>query len=180
MDEMTVQVARIELWSDLIKIGIPAVAGLVSGLIVGLVPYFIERRRLDNASQQENINFYRGKITDLVDALALFSGHLYRYISALQSSMINSNDVSDEYASHSGQEMLANEYYLKKARAIAGLIGAKKLLASLEEFDGQASKAIQVLIKRGPGDPEDAVRQLKVAEKRVMSDLDYLLSEKDG
>ncbi|UYG01259.1 hypothetical protein [Halomonas sp. GD1P12] len=76
--------------------------------------------------------------------------------------------------SQAGQEMLANEYHLKKARAIAGLIGEKNLLSLLEEYDGQASETINAVIKGVP-DPENSIKDLKLMERKVIKSLDVLL-----
>ena len=179
MEEISVQIARLEVWSDLVKIGVPALVGLISGLVVGLVPYFIERQRLKDLRREEALKFRRDQVSDLIDSLSIFSGHLYRYVSAQQSLFHNHNEAIEEYVSQAGQEMLANEYCLKKARAIAGLIGKKELSDSLEEYDRQTTATIKSLIKRVP-DPEESIDSLKRVERRVLDNLDQLLREEHG
>ncbi|UYG01258.1 hypothetical protein [Halomonas sp. GD1P12] len=91
MEEVAIEIASLEVLSDLIKIGIPALSGLLSGVVVGLVPYFIEKQRLRDLKQQGAVKFQREKVAELIDALSIFSGHLYRYVSAQQSLFYNYN-----------------------------------------------------------------------------------------
>ncbi|WP_288368142.1 hypothetical protein [uncultured Alcanivorax sp.] len=179
MEEAAIEVAKLEVLSDLIKIGVPAFAGLLSGLVVGLVPYYIEKQRLKDSKQQETVKFRREKVAELIDALSIFSGHLYRYVSAQQSLFYNYNEAGEEYVSQVGQDMLANEYHLKKARAVAGLIGETVLSELLEEYDRQASVTIKAILKRVP-DPEKSIEDLKLVEKKVMKNLGVLLREENG
>ncbi|UDM05848.1 hypothetical protein LG409_10530 [Halomonas sp. NyZ770] len=176
MEEVAIEIARLEVLSDMIKIGIPAFAGLLSGLVAGLLPYFIEKQRLRDSRQNEAVKFRREKVAELVDALSIFSGHLYRYVSAQESLFQNYNEATEEFVSQVGQEMLANEYHLKKARAIAGLISEKGLLSLLEEYDGQASETIRAVLNRVP-DPEKSIEDLKLIERKVMNSLDVLLRD---
>lgn len=175
MEDIALEAAKIEVWNDLVKIGIPALAGLISGLSVSLISLFVEKQRHKNLVKQESINFQRQKVSELIESLSIFSGHLFRYVSAQIALHKYYHEGGEEYVGEVGKEMLANEYNLKKARAIANLIGNDDLCNSLEEFDKQASETIQSLVDKMHDHPQESTEALKQKERKVLNDLNKLL-----
>src|SRR5690606_32979052 len=73
MDDIATRSAEIELYSDLVKIGVPALTGLLGGLIGGLIPYFLEKRKLREAERREAREYWRKQVGELIDCLSDFS-----------------------------------------------------------------------------------------------------------
>lgn len=175
MDDIATRSAEIELYSDLVKIGVPALTGLLGGLIGGLIPYFLEKRKLREAERREAREYWRKQVGELIDCLSDFSGTLFAYISMLRSSSFNGGEEFDSKLSNAAGQMLKREVRLKKARAIAGMMGRASVVSAIDEFDRQASESIKVLVEGIRGTAEPAVELLKEKERRLLSALNELL-----
>ncbi|WP_432462920.1 hypothetical protein [Agarivorans sp. QJM3NY_33] len=76
---------EIELYKDAIKIGVPAIVGLMAGLI----PYLIERKKVSVQRLIENEKGRRELIISFSEALSIYIGSSSAYISYLLSSEFN-------------------------------------------------------------------------------------------
>lgn len=150
---------EIELYRDLIKIGIPALVGLLSGSIIGLIPYFLEKQKIKNSNSREDIQFRRLQTVSLIDSLSEFSGNLNRYIS-LKITRGRDDDGYKRMLAEASNELLASEFKLNRAIAIAGMLGCDSLVEKLTEYDIQASKTINSVNNTGQTDTIDSLKQL--------------------
>lgn len=76
--------------------------------------------------------------------------------------------------SSAARQMLEREARLKKARAIAGMMGRASVVNAIDEFDKRSTESIAVLV-RGIRDTGAAVDLLKEKERRLCSLLNELL-----
>ncbi|WP_417864272.1 hypothetical protein [Vreelandella venusta] len=176
MEDIAVQIAQLEFWSDFTKMAIPGLIGLLTDVATGVIPYFVEVRRLEDKRQQDESLFRREKMSELIDSLSIFSGNLMRYLSVLKSAVHDQDAQFNDFLRSSGQELLQNEYHLKKARAIAGMLGSQSLSDLLASYDKKASEVVRYAIKNmGNYKNDDIFEDLKNIEKDVMEKLNVLV-----
>lgn len=175
MDDIATRSAEIELYSDLVKIGVPALTGLLGGLIGGLIPYFLEKRKLREAERRETREYWRKQVGELIDCLSDFSGTLFAYISMLRSSSFSGGEEFDSQLSKAAMQMLEREIRLKKARAIAGMMGRVSVVNAIDDFDKQATESIGILVRGVRDTAEPTVELLKEKERALLLSLNELL-----
>lgn len=165
---------EIELYKDAIKIGIPALVGLLAGL----VPYFIERRKIGIQKQIESEKSRKEIILQFSDALSKYLGSSSAYISYLLSSEHNGGDEWDEKVAKSATKMLEDEVDRTRAKALAGLIGNSDVIDLLLEHDSAVSNVISLLAhpRRVEAEEKDKViNQMRQCEKNLLLSLGALL-----
>jgi hypothetical protein len=79
MDNIATNVAEIELYKDIVKIGIPALLGLFSGLI----PFFLEKNKLKESTLKEKQEFRNKQVIELIECFSIFSGNLSAYLTII-------------------------------------------------------------------------------------------------
>ena len=146
MENLVDKTAELEVYKDLIKIGIPAIIGLLGGLSGGYFPYRIQSAKLKEESKQKRIEFKRIQVLDLIDCFSIFNGNLSAYNSMLISGDGSSGDEYQDKAHQLAYQLLDSETKLVKAKAIAGLLGYPKIIEKLDDFDKQASATIKILL----------------------------------
>lgn len=180
MENIANKTAEFELYSDLIKIGLPAALTLFAGLIAGLLPYLLEKRKLREAIKQEARAFYRAQSIELIECISYFSGRLFHYIN-IQLGCNKISGLSEEQESQlvvSEQQVSEAEEKLKKARAIAGMLGKQIILDKIDEFDSQTTITFNSLAGATSDESKEYLRLLRNKEKEMMSSLNSLIDEK--
>ena len=174
MTDISVELAQIALYTDIAKIGIPALAGI----LVGLIPYFLERKKLSASNLKEQRIFYQSQVIELIECFSDFSGSYFRYLSfiiATQKGTLQDDKMIKETFS-AGNELLKSEMRLKKARAIAALIGNTQLVQSLDDFDTESQKTLTKMNKSPRMDSKEIITLVKNKEKIVLSNLNSILN----
>ncbi|MCP4552953.1 MAG: hypothetical protein GY834_13140 [Bacteroidetes bacterium] len=163
---------EIELYKDIVKIGIPALAGLLAGLI----PYVLERNKLHQEAVREGREFKRNQIIELIDCFSKFSGNLSAYISRLLSMKYSGGEKFYSKLVCSGDNVLLNEVNLTKAKVISGLIGGNQLVEAFHEYDRQTSAVINLLAKP-EGISDDKKKQVVAELKKKENELIVMFNE---
>ena len=145
MDSVINSTAEIEAYKDLIKIGIPALVGLLGGLIGGYFPYSIQKSKIEDEKRRENADFKRKQLCELLNCFSIFSGSLFSYCYILLTKESNNGAGIDAKVTELGVEMLSNEVHLVKSKVISGLLGHPDIVSKIIEFDELASETIQIL-----------------------------------
>jgi len=145
--------------SDAIKIGLPALIGLMAGLI----PYLIERKKLSIQKEINECNKKSEIAWALVESFSKFSGSASEYLSILLSRKLNLEGEWHERLEKAGNNMLSLESEIMKAKALAGITGNKELLDAFIQYDKMISRAIGVF-----------VRKLKLPDEEVQEILDSI------
>ena len=165
---------EIELYKDAIKIGVPAIVGLMAGLI----PYLIERKKVSVQRLIENEKGRRELIISFSEALSKYIGSSSAYISYLLSSEFNGGEEWGKRVSESATKMLENEVDRTKAKALSGLIGNTKVIDSILEYDKYVGEVISLLAHPKRTEEEEknqAVGRMKDSEKELLYALGKLL-----
>lgn len=179
MDELTIMAAKIELLNDLVKIGIPALIGIVSGFI----PYFIEKRKFSFKQQQDLIMYKRERMSELIDVLSVYSGIMYKHLTLVKNYTAAdpqdymSLDEHEEYLNNvkkSSSELLVNDFKLKKAKAIIGVLGSKKVYGLIVSYEKSSNELLSSILNDSD-DIEIKVNAFKEAENLVLGSLDDVL-----
>ena len=164
---------EIELYKDIVKIGVPALVGLMAGLI----PYFLERKKLQHESDRENRKFRRDQIVTLIDCYSQFAGNLSTLISMLLSKKFNGGDQFELELNQCRNKMFSNEVNLKKAKAIAALLDNSQLVNLFNEYDHSVSAAINLLghpERKTDQEKEQTINTLRKKESELINLLNTL------
>ncbi len=178
MDEVANRAAEIELYADIVKIGIPAITGLLGAFIGVLATLLIEKSRINAAAKRERQEFYRQQIANLINDLSEFSGSLFTYISLLSSRKYNHSEALESKITESGIEMLSKNIHLKKAKVALCILNHSEITELLDAYDEQASIAIDTILHSSKQNAEPAIKILKLSEKKLFKSLHVLLSIK--
>ncbi|WP_077343619.1 hypothetical protein [Pseudocolwellia agarivorans] len=165
---------EIELYKDIIKIGIPAVVGLSAGLI----PYMIERRKISAQRYMENEKGRRELILSFSEALSKNIGSSTSYIAYLLSSDFNCSKDMAEKISESSVKMQESEIDRTRAKALSGIIGNNLVTDALLEYDKCISKVISFIIDPKCSDKNERnslIEKMKLSEKEFLHALGKLL-----
>jgi hypothetical protein len=165
---------EIELYKDAIKIGVPAVVGLMAGLI----PYLIERKKVSVQRLIENEKGRRELIISFSEALSKYIGSSSAYISYLLSSEFNGGEEWGERVSESAKKMLENEVDRTKTKALSGLLGNTKVIDSILEYDKYVGEVISLLAHPKRTEEEEknqAIGRMKESEKELLYALGKLI-----
>jgi hypothetical protein len=165
---------EIELYKDAIKIGVPALVGLLAGL----VPYFIERRKVNIQQEIEREKSRKEIIFKFSDALSKYLGSSSAYISYLVSSEHNGGDEWNKKVSKSATEMLEGEIDRIRAKALAGLIGNSDVIDLLLEHDSAIRKVLNLLAHPRRVEIEEKERvlcEMRQCEKSLLLSLGKIL-----
>jgi hypothetical protein len=161
---------EIGLYQDAIKIGVPAILGLFAGLI----PYFIERKRVSVQQIIENEKGRKELIINFTEALSKYIGSSSTYINHSLSSKLSSTHAHrekfNEWITEAGKNMQDNQENRVKAKALIGLIGDSKIIDSMLKYDKCVSDVIQIL--NGSNEihlkQDEAIKQMKISEKELL------------
>ncbi|WP_119968125.1 hypothetical protein [Shewanella japonica] len=167
MESVVNNVAEIEAYKDLIKIGIPALFGLLGALVGGLFPYRLQKAKLADEKRRENAEFNKKQICELIDCFSKFSGSLFAYCNILLSKQNNNGVGIDSKVTEFGSMMLENEINLVKSKAIAGFLGHSDIVSKIVEFDELASETIQILLK--PNNDKSCIGKLRTKEADLVN-----------
>jgi hypothetical protein len=165
---------EIELYKDAIKIGVPAIVGLMAGLI----PYLIERNKVSVQRLIENEKGRRELIIRFSEALSKYIGSSSTYICYLLSSEFNGGEEWDKMVSESSTKMLENEVDRTRAKALSGIIGNTKVIDSILEYDKHVAEVISLLAHPKRTEDEEkrkALARMKESEKELLYALGKLL-----
>ena len=172
MTDLTSELARIDLYKDIAKIGIPALIGLVAGLI----PYFLEKQKIKDVNSREQRKFHQSLVSELIECFSDYSGAYFRYVALVGSKARGSSgEKMRETAFEAGNETLLNGARLKKARSIAALLGNKDLVSTLDEFDEFSKKAINKILENPKINSLELISEVKNKEKDVLENFNSLL-----
>jgi hypothetical protein len=165
---------EIELYKDAIKIGVPAIVGLMAGLI----PYLIERKKVSVQRLIENEKGRRELIISFSEALSKYIGSSSAYISYLLSSEFNGGEEWEGRVSESAKKMLENEVDRTKTKALSGLLGNTKVIDSILEYDKYVGEVISLLAHPKRTEEEEknqAINRMKESEKELLYALGKLI-----
>jgi hypothetical protein len=165
---------EIELYKDAIKIGVPAIVGLMAGLI----PYLIERKKVSVQRLIENEKGRRELIISFSEALSKYIGSSSTYISYLLSSEFNGGEEWEGRVSESAKKMLENEVDRTKTKALSGLLGNTKVIDSILEYDKYVGEVISLLAHPKRNEEEEknqAINRMKESEKELLYALGKLI-----
>jgi hypothetical protein len=165
---------EIELYKDAIKIGVPAIVGLMAGLI----PYLIERKKVSVQRLIENEKGRRELIISFSEALSKYIGSSSTYISYLLSSEFNGGEEWEGRVSESAKKMLENEVDRTKTKALSGLLGNTKVIDSILEYDKYVGEVISLLAHPKRTEEEEknqAINRMKESEKELLYALGKLI-----
>ncbi len=165
---------EIELYKDAIKIGVPAIVGLLAGL----VPYLIERKKVSSQRLMEAEKSRREVIITFSEALSKYIGSSSVYISYLLSSEFNGGEEWEKRVSESSEKMLENEVDRTRAKALAGIIGNSNVIDSILLYDRCVSDVISLLTHPKRTDEEEKnvlLEKMKESEKKLLYALGKLL-----
>jgi hypothetical protein len=174
MENIATTAAEIELYKDMVKIGVPA----LFGFLAGLTPFMLEKTKMKETRRKENLEFRNTQVIELIDCFSKFSGNLSVFMSFVLSKEHNRGEIFDAKLSAASDEMLANEVGLKKAKALAGLLGNAELIKIFEEFDKLVSIALNALqdpIRENWSNKDPAISNLKNKENEVIKALSSLM-----
>ena len=130
MEHIATSAAELELYKDMVKIGIPAIAGIAAGLI----PYALEKIKIKNTEYKDQQDFKNNQAVELVNSLSEFSGVLSSYISILGSTHIDNSDHFKVFSKKGMEEFNSSYKLLAKSKAIAGLLGQHDLVTKIESY----------------------------------------------
>lgn len=165
---------EIELYKDAIKIGVPAIVGLMAGLI----PYLIERKKVSVQRLIENEKGRRELIISFSEALSKYIGSSSAYISYLLASEFNRGEEWEERVLESATKMLENEVDRTKAKALSGLLGNTKVIDFILEYDKYVGEVISLLAHPKRTEEEEknqAIGRMKESEKELLYALGKLI-----
>jgi len=172
MTDLTSELARIDLYKDIAKIGIPALVGLLAGLI----PYFLEKQKITDANSREQRKFHQSLVSELIQCFSDYSSAYFRYVALVGSKARGSNgEKLRETTFEAGDETLVKGVRLKKTRSIAALLGNKNLVDSLDEFDHFSKKAINKILENPQVNAQELISEVKNKEKNVLDNFKSLL-----
>ncbi|ROS70921.1 hypothetical protein [Vibrio crassostreae] len=165
---------EIELYKDAIKIGVPAIVGLLAGL----VPYLIERNKVSTQRMIEKDKSKRELVLSFSDALSQYIGSSSAYISYLLSKEFNRGEEWDKSVSESAKKMLDNEVDRTRAKALSGIIGDTEVIDSILEYDKCVTNVISLLAhpkRPDKTEKETVLNRMKESEKVLLHSLSKLL-----
>lgn len=165
---------EIELYKDVIKIGVPAIVGLLAGLI----PYLIERKKVSVQKQMESEKGRREIIISFSEALSKYIGSSSAYISYLLSSKFNGGEEWEKMVTESAKRMLENEVDRTRAKALSGIIGNSQVVNSILEYDKYIGEVISLLAHPKRTDEQEknqALEKMKKSEKELLYALGTIL-----
>ncbi|EOE6055827.1 hypothetical protein HPY06_14575 [Vibrio cholerae] len=166
---------EIELYKDALKIGIPALVGLSAGL----VPYFIEKRKVAIQKTIEDDKAKRALVISFAEALSEYQGSSRAYISYLVSSRYNAGEGWGEIIGSASQKMADNEVNRVKAKSLAGIVGNTEVVNALLEYDKCITDVMSLLVKSqlliDDKTEKEQVLKLEVAERKLLHSLNRLL-----
>ncbi|WP_305858099.1 hypothetical protein [Balneatrix alpica] len=165
---------EVELYKDAIKIGVPAIIGLLAGL----VPYLIERKKISSQMLMEKERSRREIIISFSEALSKYIGSSSAYISYLLSSEFNGGEEWEKRVSASAAKMLSNEVDRTRAKALAGIIGNSNVIDSILFYDRCVSDVISLLAHPKRTNKEEKkilLEKMKESEKKLLYALGKLL-----
>ena len=168
MESVVNNVAEIEAYKDLIKIGIPALCGLLGVLVGGFFPYRLQKAKLADEKRRENAEFNKKQICELLNCFSKFSGSLFSYCNILLSKQSNYGEGIDSKVTELGVEMLSNEVHLVRSKAILGFLGHPDIVSKILEFDELASETIQILLKPA-NDTKSCISKLRAKEAELIN-----------
>jgi len=158
---------EIELYQDAIKIGVPALVGLLAGLI----PYFVERKKVSIQRVIEQEKGRRELIISFSEALSKYIGSSSTYINYLLSSRLSSTPHHQEqynkWTTEAGEQMQKNQEDRVKAKALIGIVGNVQVINSMLEYDKSVSEVIHVL-NNSNNNHEEAMEKMKNSEKELL------------
>lgn len=164
---------EIDLYNDALKIGIPALVGLLAGL----VPYFIEKRKVAIQKTIEDDKAKRALVISFTDALSAYQGSSRAYISYLVNSRYNAGEEWGKIINSASQKMLDNEVNRVKAKSLAGIVGNTDVINALLEYDKCITEVMGFLAKaqhiNGKTEQEQ-ISKLASAERVLLCSLNRL------
>ncbi|MDN3617244.1 hypothetical protein ACFFUS_22160 [Vibrio gallaecicus] len=179
MTDIVQTASEVEIYRDLIKIGIPALVGLAGGLLGGYLPYRIQKAKLDAESVQKDKKYHREQLTELIDNLSVFSGDLSSYISILISMPREPDEQYNNLVKEMAIRMYSSESKFIKARILAGFLGGSSVVEKMNAFNLQSSNTLKVLLINSPSGREkwgDSLKELKNSELELMDAIHEVMS----
>lgn len=172
---------QVELYSDMVKIGVPALVGLLAGLI----PFLIERHKVSAQIAMEREKARQDIVLKFADALSNYTGKTTAYMAAQVTmshhAIKNPNGKTDwkERVRKTGAEMLEAGVDRTKAKALAGILGKPEVLSALLDYDRCASEIINYYAassgKVEKESTEHLMDELRKNERGLMDSLKVLL-----
>lgn len=177
MDEIANRAAEIELYSDIVKIGFPAIAGLLGAFIGSIATFIIEKNRINATEIRERQEFHRQQVTNLINNLSDFSGAVFTYISLLLTKRHNYSEELENKITESGLDMLSKNTNLKKANVALCILNHSEITDFLDAYTEQVNITIDILLHPSNPNPELPIKDLKTREKELFKSLTALFSE---
>jgi hypothetical protein len=177
MSDVVNNAAEIQLYSDLIKIGIPSLVGILATLSTGIIPLLMEKSKQKESINIENRTFRREKITELITLLSDYSGSLSHHLSARRSLKSYHHDDIKKQVSNTGFEYFSNLSKLKKAIAIAYLLNEPSIGEKIQSFDDQICVSLNFLFQNDDHEASEAElnrSKLKKLENDLFLELSLL------
>jgi hypothetical protein len=134
-------IEEIDLYKDLIKIGVPGVIGLLAGL----VPYLIERKKLTSMQDLEKLKAHQDLILQFTDTISVYIGSSSAYIAYLRSRDLNRGEKWNDAVSNAAKRMLEHEVERSKCKTLAGIIGNAEVLDKLVDYDQSVTTVLALL-----------------------------------
>lgn len=124
--------SEIELYSDLVKIGLPILGTLIGGVVGALSTWHLAKLNHDRVFEKEKFQQRISIILKVSDDVAEFEHLAGRYASALSNEIRGAPNVLNLEDCKSA--LSDNHIHIRKARVNLKLLGLKKAEKSLEEY----------------------------------------------
>lgn len=183
MENITQTSATLAIYSDLVKIGVPGLLGLLGGLI----PFLIERHKGKTAIDIENKKFYHERVLELADCIANALWISRKVINKTEHALSKEGDDylrdNDFDTGAAFKEMREEPYKIRdeafefkllllKAISTAGIIGKQSMINALNNYSLQFTKSINSILDETDKEKlEQDIQELTIRETKILDEL---------
>ena len=168
---MDIEITKLQLYSDLIKIGIPSLAGLLAGLI----PFFIERKKSNALLQRDKFLSEKDNSLLLIEKISEFTKVVDVYIADMCHEL--SFDEYERFLAHKkAYDKNINHVgsNIKYARMLAISLDLSEVADKIQIYSKSFSGAVAALISKEPSKRINALEILRKSEDEMVNAMDII------